>query len=94
MDMARPRKLLVRILAGSRNIRFGDFAGLIEAFGFTRERITGSHHIFSHPDVAQAIAAQSDRNGQAKPYQIRQFIRLVEKYNLKLQDEGTEADEG
>ena len=23
-------------------------------------------------------------NGQAKPYQIRQFLRLVERYNLSL----------
>jgi hypothetical protein len=26
--------------------------------------------------------------GQAKPYQIRQFLRLVERYNLSLGEEG------
>jgi hypothetical protein len=26
-------------------------------------------------------------NGEAKPYQIRQFLRLVEKYNLAMEDE-------
>jgi hypothetical protein len=25
--------------------------------------------------------------GEAKPYQIRQFLRLVERYNLRLEDE-------
>ena len=25
--------------------------------------------------------------GEAKPYQIRQFLRLVERYNLKLEDD-------
>jgi hypothetical protein len=25
-------------------------------------------------------------NGEAKPYQIRQFLRLVERYNLVLED--------
>jgi hypothetical protein len=26
-------------------------------------------------------------NGKAKPYQIQQFIQLVERYNLELGDE-------
>jgi hypothetical protein len=25
-------------------------------------------------------------DGQAKPYQIRQFLKLVEQYNLRLED--------
>jgi len=30
---------------------------------------------------------QPDR-GQAKPYQIRQFLEIVEEHELKLEDEG------
>jgi predicted RNA binding protein YcfA (HicA-like mRNA interferase family) len=86
----RADKILKKILAGSRNIRFDDFVKLIEAFGFALERITGSHHIFSHPDVPQSISAQPDKNDQAKPYQIMQFLRLVEKYELRLGDESGE----
>jgi hypothetical protein len=26
-------------------------------------------------------------DGKAKPYQIRQFLRLIERYNLRLEDE-------
>ena len=29
----------------------------------------------------------SEVRGEAKPYQIRQFLRLVERYNLKLREE-------
>jgi len=25
--------------------------------------------------------------GQAKPYQVRQFMKLVERYNLQLEDD-------
>jgi hypothetical protein len=25
-------------------------------------------------------------NGQAKPYQIRQLLRLIERYNLQMED--------
>jgi hypothetical protein len=27
--------------------------------------------------------------GKAKPYQIRQFLKLVEEYNLELEDDGS-----
>lgn len=80
------RKLLRRILDGSKNVRFADFVGLAEAFGFRLVRTSGSHRIFSHSDVAELVNLQ-DVGGQAKPYQIRQFMRLVERYNLKLNDD-------
>jgi len=28
-----------------------------------------------------------ERGGQAKPYQIRQFLRLVERHNLHLEED-------
>jgi len=68
------------------NVRFGDFADLVSAFGFSLVRSSGSHHIFSHPDITELINLQ-DVRGQAKPYQIRQFMRLVERYNLKMEND-------
>jgi hypothetical protein len=58
---------------------------LAEAFGFREARVTGSHHIFVHSSVRELLNLQ-DVNGKAKPYQIRQFLQLVERYNLKLED--------
>ena len=49
-------------------------------------QLNGSHHIFAHPKVRELVNLQ-DVNGQAKPYQIRQFMQLVEQYNLELGDE-------
>ena len=49
-------------------------------------RTDGSHHVFVHPDVRELLNLQEIR-GQAKPYQIRQFLRLVERYALSLEDE-------
>jgi predicted RNA binding protein YcfA (HicA-like mRNA interferase family) len=80
------RKLLQKILAGSKNIRFGSMVSLVEAFGFRLARTEGSHHIFVHPEVAELVNLQ-DVNGQAKPYQIRQFLRLVERYRLEIGDD-------
>jgi predicted RNA binding protein YcfA (HicA-like mRNA interferase family) len=79
------RKLLEKILAGSQNIRFADFVTLVEAFGFRLARIRGSHHIFVHPHVPELLNLQNS-NGQVKPYQIRQFLQLVERYSLEFED--------
>ncbi|MCK6620995.1 MAG: type II toxin-antitoxin system HicA family toxin [Calditrichaceae bacterium] len=50
------------------NIRFSELKELIEAFGFKLDRISGSHHIYCHPEIPELINLQSV-NGQAKPYQ-------------------------
>ncbi len=80
------RKLLKKILAGQHNVRFSDMVTLVVAFGFHLSRVSGSHHIFSHPDVPELVNLQ-DVSGRAKPYQIRQFLKLVERYDLKLPEE-------
>ena len=58
---------------------------LVEAFGFRLARTSGSHHIFAHPDIAELVNLE-DVDAQAKPYQIRQFLPLVERYNLIMED--------
>ncbi len=82
----KKRKILEKILGGSKNVRFSDVAALAEAFGFRLSRVSGSHHIFIHPEVREMINPQEVK-GKAKPYQIQQFLHLVERYNLKLGDE-------
>jgi predicted RNA binding protein YcfA (HicA-like mRNA interferase family) len=84
--MTKKRKLIQKLLSGSKNIRFSEAQAAIEAFGFQLTRISGSHHIYIHPDVPELINLQNV-NGMAKPYQINQFLEIVERYNLKLEDE-------
>jgi hypothetical protein len=81
----KPEKLLRRIADGAvRNVSFRDMRTLVEACGFRLSRVSGSHHIFDHPDVPFLLNLQ-EVAGEAKPYQIRQFLRLVERYNLRVQ---------
>ena len=79
------RKLLARIVNNSKSVRFSDAVIIVEAFGFHMARISGSHHIFTHPGIPELVNLQ-DVRGQAKAYQIRQFLKLVERYNLKLEE--------
>jgi predicted RNA binding protein YcfA (HicA-like mRNA interferase family) len=65
--------------------RFAICGALVEAFGFRSVRVSGSHHIFARPDVPELINLQAVK-GQAKPYQVRQFLKLVERYGLSLEE--------
>ena len=83
----KPEKLLRRLRHGDlANVRYSDFERLIQMFGFKLLRSSGSHRIFSHPDVQELLNLQ-DVRGEVKPYQLRQFLRLVEWYDLKLESE-------
>ena len=82
--MARLKKILAKVLAGSRNIAFSDFV-LLEGFGFRLSRVSGSHHIFVHDSVKELVNLQ-DVDGQVKPYQVKQLMQLIERYNLKLDE--------
>jgi hypothetical protein len=77
------RKILQKVLNSPNNIRFHDLVALVESFGFHLSRVSGSHHIFTHPNVHEPANLQ-EVNGQAKPYQIRQFLKIVEWYNLSM----------
>jgi predicted RNA binding protein YcfA (HicA-like mRNA interferase family) len=65
--MVKKRKLLKKILSGSKNIRFDEFVSLLIAFGFELKRVAGSHQIYKHPAVPELLSIQPDTNDQAKP---------------------------
>jgi len=80
------RKRLQRIIRAPNNVRFAELTALVEAFGFRLLRTSSSHHIFGKQGIAEQINLQ-DVNGKAKPYQVRQFLKLVERYNLHLEQD-------
>ena len=80
--MSKIAKLAYKLFAG-QNIRFAEFKALLIAYGFDLQRTNGSHHIYRHDDVAAIINIQPDGKN-AKRYQLRQFIAIVEEYGLKV----------
>jgi len=82
-----PARLLRRINQGAvQNVAFSDMVALVGVFGFTLARINGSHHIFKHAQIPEQINLQ-EVDGEAKPYQIRRFLRLVERHSLSPRSE-------
>jgi hypothetical protein len=79
------KKLFQKILNNTQNISFNDFISVVEAFGFYLARVNGSHHIFKNNKIAKQINLQNV-NGEAKPYQIKQFLAIVEENNLFMEE--------
>ncbi|MCL4880428.1 MAG: type II toxin-antitoxin system HicA family toxin [Anaerolineae bacterium] len=91
--MTRRQKLYQRLLNHQKNVRFDELISVVEAFGFELDRIKGSHRVYKHPAVPDDfLVLLPDKNGQAKPYQIKQFLGLVEQYNLSMT--GKEEEDG
>ena len=56
---------------------------LAESFGFELVRVRGRHHILSHREIPELVNLQNVE-GKAKPYQVKQLLRLVEQYRLEM----------
>lgn len=80
------RALLRRLARGDlANVRFSDLRRLLGDLGFERLRVRGSHEIYSHPSISEMVNLQEIK-GQVKPYQLRQLLRLIERYDLRLEE--------
>ena len=84
--MTRVAKLYAWILANPRaSIPFRDFERLLRAFGFEHVRTTGSHRQYAHPQIAMTLSIQP-RGKQAKSYQIEQFVDMINRYQLSMDE--------
>lgn len=83
--MVKASSLFASLITTRGATKFSDFERVLLAFGFRHDRTKGSHRIYIHPDVPRPLSVQP-RGGEAKPYQIRQFLDMVEEYGLTLSD--------
>lgn len=83
----KPSRLLFRLSSGAvTKVDFSDAHLLLEALGFKEVRVIGSHHVCVRVDIPEHLSPQ-DQRGQAKPYQLRQLIALVERYNSTIEED-------
>ncbi|MFA6434308.1 MAG: type II toxin-antitoxin system HicA family toxin [Elusimicrobiales bacterium] len=79
----RNEVLLGRIRSGAkRNVRFADFIRLVEAHGFKFAGQAGSHRGYRHD--CGAVLNLQEKDGEAKPYQITQFLKIADAYGLAM----------
>lgn len=82
----KPAVLLGRLAEGRfNNVDFRDLVNLVQTLGFELDRTRGSHQIFVHGVVRCRLNLQPN-GSQAKPYQMRQLLALIEEWGLRLED--------
>jgi hypothetical protein len=74
-------KLLEELKKNPSNIRFNRLCRIAEAFGFRFRGGKGSHRIYVREGIEELLNFQNV-NGKGKPYQVKQFIKIIEKYEL------------
>ena len=75
------QKLLTEMRATPRSIGFSDVLRVATHY-FGEPRIKGSHHIFKMPWAGDPRINIQNSGDRAKPYQVRQLLLAVEKYEL------------
>lgn len=76
--MTQAEKKDQKIRWNPKNIKFQDFVSWLEDNGFSLDRVSGSHHVFVHPDIDEPINIQKKKDGTAKTYQVKQAIKVID----------------
>lgn len=74
-------ELLERARNNPQSLTFRELQQLAEKAGFRLKRVRGSHHVYTRKGIAEIINLQP-KGRMAKPYQVRQVVGLIEKYDL------------
>ena len=78
-------KRIAKLLAGMRehpkSVRFSDALAVAEHY-FGPARISGSHHVFKTPWPGDPRVNLQKANGNAKPYQVGQLLKAVDRLEL------------
>lgn len=80
--MAGCEKLLTKATNSPNNLRFTDLCKLAECYGWVPRPQNGtSHAIYLNPQLgndAGSLMNFQNRNGQAKPKQVKQLLEAIE----------------
>lgn len=93
--MDKCAKLLVKARETPRSLRFSELCKLAVCYGYEFKGQRGAHHKYKHRDInvpkqGAMFILQPDRNGFAKPYQVRQVVNAIEYLRSEFPDERSE----
>ncbi len=73
--MSKKEKLLDKAKNNPKGLRFDEFETLLRLCDWIFDHQTGSHRIWYSKTKAR-LSIQPTKNGQAKAYQVKQFLTL------------------
>ena len=84
--MGKPEKLFAKIKNNPQDIRFNEICKLADAFGFKYKGGKGSHKVYTKKGIPEILNFQNVK-GRVKPYQVKQFLKIIEDYSLTMKEE-------
>lgn len=75
------QEIFDKLKRGPANIRFEEICRNAVDFGFKYKGGQGSHRVFVRQGIREILNFQNVK-GMVKPYQVRQFIKIIVKYHL------------
>lgn len=75
------RELYESLKRNLKHVRFEEICHAAVVFGFTFRGGKGSHRIYVRQGVRDLLNFQNVK-GKAKPYQVKQFLKIIEQYRL------------
>jgi predicted RNA binding protein YcfA (HicA-like mRNA interferase family) len=91
--VSKRRKRLQRIRQNPKNASFEDLRTLLEDYGFTFERSSGSHHSFKVRIKGEYVLFVAPYRRPVKPNYVRDALKLIEEIESELGDEEDEENE-
>lgn len=77
--MSQKQKIFEKAKHHLQGLRFVDFQNLMRQYGWEKDHQRGSHEIwYSAHKIRLSI---QNKNGMAKGYQVRQFLKYLEENN-------------
>jgi predicted RNA binding protein YcfA (HicA-like mRNA interferase family) len=85
--MSKITKLKDKAANNPAGITFSELCTLAEAAGFVHSRTKGSHKMYKHPncvhpDLGKRRNIQPDKNGKAKPTQVKEMLEFIDYFDL------------
>ena len=68
------------------SLAYRDFEKLVTAFGFRLARQRGRHRAYVHIRSDRLLVLQPRKDGNAKVYQVQQFLDIVEEVGLSIEE--------
>ncbi len=90
--MAKKEKLLEKAQNNPSGLRLSEFETLLKACGWLLDHQRGSHRIW-YSQQETRLPIQKSKDGKAKGYQVRQFLRIYDEETNEEKNEETNKNE-
>lgn len=77
--MARVDKILAEMQRNPKGVRFDDLCQVCDFYFGAPRQAKGSHRIYKTPWQGDPRVNIQDQQGMAKPYQVRQVLKAIER---------------